>query len=524
MKRQSDITRVITAACIVSILSCFSYSYASRLHQEDGVYTNHSAEFVRTLNRNASTDADAAFYNPAGLAFMKENGLYVAFTTQTFYAKKTHSMDYYAISVNNQPAAATQVSQSWFRDCLPEKYDAELTAPVLPSFDVIWKKSDWAAYFDVSVMQAATDMTFPQGLAVMDWGNLATKEVGLYGTTGRLEEYNRNALAIRNEMYIGFTLGGAYRILDWLSAGGGLRYINARGNMKIQMGDIRYVMDEVLEYPEENRWDIDVDTVGHGFGIILGSHFKPGRVVPYLKNLDASLRAEYYLPMAMKKTTNSFLVPATLEASGSLDIFKDGSPGKQMVYQSGSNGQSSLMVTYAPSLHLGLAYTLLERIKIESSAELYLRQLRDLDGREDDYTYGYRFGTAVEYRVIPEIALSVGYLYNDFGIKPEKRNEADMLLRYHQIGGGMGLRVADRLDVNIGGFYIKYVPVTMYTTEQTSVGSDATHYMSKTFEEKRFSVAIGVTYRFLSGEIEQTIGDASKTDIKSIKSLKTIKQ
>ena len=47
-----------------------------------------------------------------------------------------------------------------------------------------------------------------------------------------------------------------------------------------------------------------------------------------------------------------------------------------MVYQSGSNGQSSLMFTYAPSLHLGLAYTLLERIKIESSAELYMRQLR----------------------------------------------------------------------------------------------------------------------------------------------------
>ena len=88
----------------------------------------------------------------------------------------------------------------------------------------------------------------------------------------------------------------------------------------------------------------------------------------------------------------------------------------------------------------------------------------------------------------------------------------------------MGFRVADRLDVNIGGFYIKYVPVTIYTTEQTSVGSDATHYMSKTFEEKRFSVAIGVTYRFLSGEIEQTIGDAGKTDIKSIKGLKTIKQ
>ncbi len=500
MKKIRIATGVTAAAFLVLIVFGVTMAHASRLHQEDGIFTNHSAEFVRTLNRNTSTDPDAAFYNPAGLAFMKEKGLYVSFNTQTLYAKRAHTMDYYAVSVSAQAPTATQVSQSWFKDCLPDEYSAELTAPVLPSFDVVWKDRDWAVFFDMSVMQAATDMTFPQGLAVMDWGNLATKEVSLaYQSANRLEEYNRNAIAVRNEMYLGFTLGGAYRVLDWLSAGGGLRYISANGNMKIKMDNIRYVMNGSLEYPDESVWDIDTDTEGHGFGLIASSHFKPGRLVSYLKGLDATIRAEYYLPMALKKKTNSFLVPSTLEASGALDIFKDGSPGKQMTYLAPGNGNSELKVTYAPSLHMGLAYTFLDRIKVETSAELSFRQLRDLDGREDDYTFGYRVGAGIEYKLLPQVVVSAGYLYNNFGIKPEKRNEADTLLRNHQIGGGMGMRVTDRLDVNIGAFYVAYVPVTIYTTEHTNVGSDATHYLKKKFDEKRFSIAFGVTYRFLGG-------------------------
>ncbi|HPR49584.1 MAG TPA: hypothetical protein PK341_16500, partial [Spirochaetota bacterium] len=38
--------------------------------------TNQSAEWVKSLNRNASLDADAAYFNPAGTAMM-EKGLYL---------------------------------------------------------------------------------------------------------------------------------------------------------------------------------------------------------------------------------------------------------------------------------------------------------------------------------------------------------------------------------------------------------------------------------------------------------------
>ncbi|HRS62735.1 MAG TPA: hypothetical protein P5554_06055, partial [Spirochaetota bacterium] len=81
---------------LIFILSSVSVAFSSELHQEDGILSNHSAEYVRSLNRNTSTDPDAAFYNPAGLAFMGGRGLYISVSTQTYYVKKTHSMDFYA--------------------------------------------------------------------------------------------------------------------------------------------------------------------------------------------------------------------------------------------------------------------------------------------------------------------------------------------------------------------------------------------------------------------------------------------
>ncbi len=499
---------------VVLIIFGFQFSEASRLHQEDGIYQHHSVEYVRTLNRNTSTDVDAAFYNPAGLVFMEEKeGMHMTLNLQTYYVKKIHTMDYYAIDTGSGPVK-TQITQSWFRSNLPNEYTAELTAPCLPSFDMVWKGNRWSVYFDFSIMQAATNMTFPKGLAVMDWGNLASKEIEYASGATHLKEYLRESLAVRNEMYLGFTLGGAFKIFNWFSTGIGVRGIYAQGNMKIQVDNIRYVTNDgsgdTLTYPAENKWNVDVDTKGFGLGFIVSTHFKPS----FIQGLDGSIRFEYYAPMPLKKVTNSFIVPTNLEASGSLDIFKDGTPGKQMTYTSpGGNGITDILVTYPMTLNFGLAYTILKKVKLEASAEISFRKDRDLSGRENDYGIGYRVGGAVEWLVTPSIRISAGYLFNDFGIKPEKRNEADMLLNFHQFGAGAGFKINENLDLNIGAFYVLFVPVKVYSTEVTNVGGSTTiHYLSKDLNESRFSIGIGITCRILMNSSEKgNSNDKTKT-------------
>lgn len=105
----------------------------------------------------------------------------------------------------------------------------------------------------------------------------------------------------------------------------------------------------------------------------------------------------------------------------------------------------------------------------------------------------------------------MGYLFNDFGIKPEKRNEADMLLDFHQFGAGAGFKISEKLELNVGAFYVLFVPVKVYSTEVTKVGgSSTTHYLSKNFDESRYSVGIGVTYRFTPDSSDKDSSDDDK--------------
>ncbi|HPS57058.1 MAG TPA: hypothetical protein PK514_03040 [Spirochaetota bacterium] len=503
---------------------------ATDLNQEDGILSNHSTEYVRTLNRNTSTDPDAAFYNPAGLVFMSQDGLHINFSSQTYYVKKTHTLDFYAFKkgefgdVTPPPHGVINpdTGEPYFVGTLPDEYPAELTVPVLPGLDIVWKQDKWAAFFDLAVMQAAINMTYGDGLAVLDWGNLLAFETGFSMDDYTLVGYSSNAEAIRNEMYIGITLGGAYEIMNWISAGGGLRIIHAQGNMKVKIDNIHYYYDDNLSdlsllHEQGQDWDVDTDTEGFGFGVILSTHFRPEGLLPALKGLDATFRLEYYLPMELQKTTNSFIAPAAIETSGNLDIFKDGSASDDMVYNHG-NGSKVLKATYPTTLNFGLSYLLLDWIKLLSSAQISLRQMRDLDGREKDYNLGYQCGLGVEFILNPKITLSTGYLYNDFGIKSDKRNEVDPLLRSHQVGGGAKFSIDEDLDINIGAFYQYFVPATAYYEKYVHVTEETWSYLRKDFEETRFSVSIGATYRMFSGESRSGAGFVDdKDDVKSKK-------
>ncbi|HPA73272.1 MAG TPA: hypothetical protein PKY31_13445 [Spirochaetota bacterium] len=504
MMPQTIKNRFAQAGAVAALLVLASTGYADKIHQEDGIMNNHSTEYVRTLNRNASTDADAAFYNPAGLAFMAKNGLFINFSSQTYHVKRAHTMDFYAIKKGTTGSVDTPPHKlGYFIGTLPDEYSAELTAPVLPGFDVVWKQDKWAAYFDLAVMQAATDMTFGRGLAILDWGNLIIFETNLPMDYNHFVSYSTNSKAIRNEMYLGFTFGGAYQIKNWLSAGGGLRVISASGNMKVQSNQVRYYYtDNLNDYQlmKGDDWDIDTDSKGMGYGIILSTHFKPGGLVHALRGLDAALRLEYYLPMELEKTTNKFVAPSPTIESGNLDIFMDGSDNPAFL---GRTTSKTLKATYPPTINLGLSYLLLGWINLVSSSQVTLRQMNDLDGREKDFNIGYQAGFGAEFILNDKITLSTGYLYNDFGIKPEARTEADQMLRSHTVGGGGKFTIDDNLVINLGAFYQYCVPATNYEIQYTNVTGPTWSYLKKDFRESRYSVSIGVTYRMLGSPSEQ---------------------
>lgn len=115
----------------------------------------------------------------------------------------------------------------------------------------------------------------------------------------------------------------------------------------------------------------------------------------------------------------------------------------------------------------------------------------------------------------PKITLSLGYLYNNFGIKPDKRTEADPLLNSHQVGCGAAFHVDENLVINIGAFYQYFIPATAYTTEYVNVSEPTMSYLRKDYEEERYSFSAGITYRWVFESKEKK--KENKEEIKSEK-------
>ena len=497
---------------------------ASQLHQEDGIMPNQSAEYVRTLSRNASTDADAAFYNPAGTAFMKKKGLYLMFSSQTLYAKKDSSFRLWGVNPGGAGwRATTESGNPYFyttnsKFLVPKSYPAEIIAPVLPDFDVVYKGENWAAFLSVAVTQAAPGLTFDNGTPDLDRAILLLNEA--YATTlgQTLDRVVRKTYAKRTEQYLSGTIGGSYAFLNWLSAALGFRYIHATGNQKVSQVplDVTYsVALPSIRYPML----IDTDVNGFGHGIIVGLDFKP------LESLNIGIRAEYYLPMILKKNTKKFIAHPTVVQSGQLNMFADSiwpmllndrladsvsTVGGVLNFldmdpRTWKNIGNTIKVTYPPSLSVGLSYNIVKEFRIETSVDLAFPNARDIDGRENNFKdVSYRLGQAVEWTIIPEVIVSAGYSYYDPGVKPEKRNENDQLLTSHTVGGGFTIKPLDYLDITAGAFYMFYNPETTrdidFAHSTLDIGIQITTTngagWDKKYRENRWSVALGVTGRF----------------------------
>lgn len=88
--------------------------------------TNQHAAFLRMAARGASIDVDGVYSNPAGLSFLKEDGFHLSLTGQSAY----------------QTREISATSGLWTLDgqSTTQNYKGTASAPIIPSFDGLYKK------------------------------------------------------------------------------------------------------------------------------------------------------------------------------------------------------------------------------------------------------------------------------------------------------------------------------------------------------------------------------------------------
>ncbi|MDP2336985.1 MAG: hypothetical protein Q8N05_11175 [Bacteroidota bacterium] len=167
--------------------------------------TNQSAQFARILSRNASTDLDAVYFNPAGLTQL-ENGFYFGLHNQTISQTKTISSEF------------------------PLKYSeyiGKVSAPVFPTAFAVYKLDNWAFSAGFGPNGGGGSAKYDKGLPSFEKqiARLVPALSGLSALGYPVADYGVDISFEGTSVFWGIQLGATYKINDILSVYGGARYM-----------------------------------------------------------------------------------------------------------------------------------------------------------------------------------------------------------------------------------------------------------------------------------------------------------
>jgi long-chain fatty acid transport protein len=212
--------------------------------------TNWSAEYIRTLNRNAATDyADIAAYNPAGTVKLQE-GFTVNGSVQFL------SKDYENV-VNGTSYKSDEPSY-------------------IPGVFGVYNKGKWSLYGAFSNYGGGGKVDYSQG----DFTTIqiATLYPGVVGQQLTAESH-----------YLGYTLGAAFAINDVFSVSLGARYIDALKELNASVVYGGGALTETFDFEQD----------GNGWGAILGVNIAPNDA------LNIAMRYETKTELDLEATVNS---------------------------------------------------------------------------------------------------------------------------------------------------------------------------------------------------------------------------
>lgn len=348
--------------------------------------TNWSAEYIRTLNRNAATDfGDIAAYNPAGTVKLSEG-----FTING-------SIQYLAKDYKNIINGTSYESDE---------------PSYIPGIFGIYNREKWSLFAAFSNYGGGGKVDFSQG----SFTTYAAQLFIIGNSGGTLAAPGPQQLTAESR-YLGYTVGGAYSFNDMLSVSLGLRYIDASREAK----GSATVLDAGLNPAYPVRLNFEED--GNGWGAIFGANIAPN------DKMNIGIRYETKTNIDLKakvKEDTANLLPLLMGVA---------------------NGQERPRDLPA-ILALGVSYNLTPKLRTEVNLTYYFNENADWGGEEDLVDNGYDAGITFEYIFTDKITASIGYMHTKLGVNPQDMLPENPELDADTIGGGIAYAFSEKFHTN----------------------------------------------------------------------------
>jgi long-subunit fatty acid transport protein len=200
--------------------------------------SNQSAQFVRMLSRNASTDLDAVYFNPAGLTQLK-NGFYFGLHNQSITQTKTATSEFPYLHKNGDK---------------PMEYIGDVKAPVFPTAFAIYKLDNWAFSAGFGPNGGGGSAKYDKGLPSFEKSisSLVPSMAGLKTLGYDISDYDVKIAFEGTSVFWGIQLGATYKINDILSVYGGARYLPSVNTYNGSITDISLKVNGQMQ--PANAW------------------------------------------------------------------------------------------------------------------------------------------------------------------------------------------------------------------------------------------------------------------------------
>jgi len=372
--------------------------------------SNQSAEFIRTMNRNASTDMDAVYYNPAGLTKLGD-GFHLYLSNQTITQTRTIVADHPEYNSNT--------------------FEGETFAPVFPNIYLAYKTGNLALSAGLTPIGGGGSAEFNKGLPSFDY--LLARLVGLpaklvspaLADYGIINGYGLKASFAGSSVYLGGQLGVSYAIHDMVSLAVGFRLVSSTNTyegslsnviLNAENGDIAGVIPDI---------NVDAKRTGSTFTGIVGLNLSP------MDKLNLGFRYEHLSKMEMENDTKVDDTELVLDEP----MFPDG---------------AIINADMPGMIAVGAAYQIVPQLKSELSFTYYLNTAVNWDGQEENVKNGNEIGVAFEYSLSDVLAASIGFLHSTSGAEDRYQSDMSYSLNSSSIGLGAKYSLSSNLAVTLG--------------------------------------------------------------------------
>lgn len=433
--------------------------------------TNQSAHFIRMVARDASTQIDAAYTNPAGLVKL-EDGLHFSFTNQSAFQTRT-------ITSTFAPFAG-------FGGNATKEFKGKASAPIIPSLQAAYKKGRWVLSGNIAVTGGGGKATFNNGLPSFE-SQIAVLPGALSDMHLTTTQYSVDAYMRGSSFIYGAQMGGSYAINDMFSAYAGFRLNIVNNGYEGYLKNIKINPVHPLVNPNgamisakdffttigqtalaESVADREIDNKQTGWGVnpILGLNFNH-------KGLNIGVKYEFKTSLDVESKTI------------------DGKDGGLAQFKDGVNTPHDIPAL----LTVGASYQILPNLSASVGYHHFFDSDADMGGKEKFINGGtneYLFGA--EYRIDKMFLISAGGQITRYGVTDDYQRDLSFSINSYSIGLGGAVNVAKNVMINIGYFWTTYSDwtkkVDTYVSSAPNVGG--TDVFSRT--NKVF--AAGVDFSF----------------------------